>query len=140
MGYFIVLFFINYALATFFNKELRYLFIRLLVFLISLVLIPQIFLLNQISIEYIDPLSEWGSISNILYNFSGDVYVSSSLSLIGSFLFLSSQNLLTFIRLPKIRLSPKRPSFKMDKNKIPQRKEPIIKNSLKNNKSISTRF
>ena len=140
MGYFIVLFFINYALATFFNKELRYLFIRLLVFLISLVLIPQIFLLNQISIEYIDPLSEWGSISNILYNFSGDVYVSSSLSLIGSFLFLSSQNLLTFIRLPKIRLSPKRPSFKMDKNKIPQRKEPIIKNSLNNiTKSISNR-
>ena len=35
MGYFIVIFFIIYALTTFFNKELRYLFIRLFIFLIG---------------------------------------------------------------------------------------------------------
>ena len=92
MGYFIVIFFFNYALTTFFNKELRYLFIRLFVFLISLVLIPQVFLQNQISIEYYAALSEWGSISNFLYNFSNNVYVSYTLSLLGVCLFLLSQN------------------------------------------------
>ncbi len=132
MGYFIVIFFINYALNTFFNKELRYLFIRLFIFLISLVLIPQIFLLNQISIEYFNALSEWGSISNYLYNFSNNVYVSYTLSLLGVCLFLLSQNLLKFISLPKIKFRPRNASPNIDQNKKVLRKEPIIQYNQSN--------
>ena len=126
MGYFIVIFFFNYALTTFFKKELRYLFIRLFVFLISLVLIPQVFLQNQISIEYHTGLSEWGSISNFIYNFSNNIYVSYSLGLFGVCLFFLSQNLLRFISLPKIKFGSRRASLDIDKNKKMQRKEPII--------------
>ena len=128
MGYLIVFFFINYALSTIFNKKLNYLFIRLLAFFLSLILIPQIFLINQIGFTYIDNLSEWGSLSIFLFGFTKNVYVSYSLSLVGLFLFLSSQSLFGFLRISKINFKFKMPSSQLDKNKEIQRKEPIIKN------------
>ena len=84
------------------------------------------FLQNQISIEYYAALSEWGSISNFIYNFSNNIYVSYSLGLFGVCLFFLSQNLLRFISLPKIKFGSRRASLDIDKNKKMQRKEPII--------------
>ena len=41
LGYLIILFFLIYSILTFVNKQPKYIFIRLLLFFFSLVLIPQ---------------------------------------------------------------------------------------------------
>ena len=54
LGYLVILFFFIYSLLVLFNKSPKYIFIRLLLFFISLILIPQSFLQFGISFLFID--------------------------------------------------------------------------------------
>ena len=56
LGYFIVLFFLIYSILTIINKQPKYIFIRLLLFFFSLVLIPQALLEIDLEIMFIESI------------------------------------------------------------------------------------
>ena len=104
LGYLIVLFFLICSLLILFNKPAKYIFIRLLLFFISLILIPQIFLEFGANFLFIESIETWGIFADQLYNFYNSKYVSYTLSLIGFLMFLFSQSIISLLKLPKIRL------------------------------------
>ena len=104
LGYLVVLFFLIYSLLILFNKSAKYIFIRLLLFFISLILIPQIFLEFGANFLFIESIETWGIFADQLYNFYNSEYVSYTLSLIGFLMFLFSQNIISLLKFPKIRL------------------------------------
>ncbi len=87
MSYLIVFFLLINSIATFRKKDLRYFFIRLLFFLVGIVLIPQVFLFRDWTINYIDQIEVWGKISYLLFNLHQAELVSYLLSFIGLILF-----------------------------------------------------
>ena len=70
-AYLIIIFFLVYSLLVFFKKSPGYLFIRLLFFFISLVLIPQTLIDLNVELLFIDSIETWGIFANQLY----DLYV-----------------------------------------------------------------
>ena len=52
LGYLIIFFFLLYSIFVFFNKNPRYIFIRLLFFFISIILIPQTIIKNNFNIKF----------------------------------------------------------------------------------------
>ena len=71
LGYLIILFFLVYSILTFVNKQPKYIFIRLLMFFFSLVLIPQALLEIDLEIMFIESIETWGVFSrniNDLHN------------------------------------------------------------------------
>ena len=54
MAYLFVLFFIIYSLKIFLNQIPRYFFIRLLIFVVSLILTPQIMIHMEVQFSFID--------------------------------------------------------------------------------------
>ena len=138
LGYLIVLFFFIYSILIFSKKSPNYIFIRLIFFFISLILIPQTLLYSNIEVLFIESLNTWGvfaSILNAQYEIS---YISYFLSLLGLLLYLVSQDIFNLLRLPRINFKN---LFKNDVttealNKI--KKEPKISNIQ--NVSIDTQI
>ena len=128
LGYLIVLFFFICSILVLIKKPPKYIFIRLFLFFISLILIPQSFIYLNFSIKFIDQIETWGEFANSIYNLHNINYIHYLLSFIGLFIFLLSQNIIYFFRFPRIN---KMGIFKINKKeslKPHVKKEPIINN------------
>ena len=130
LAYLIIIFFLIYSLLVFFNKSPNYFFIRLFLFFISLILIPQIFIEFKIQPSFIDSLEIWGVFASQLNDLYVIEYVSYILTFLGLIVFFFSQNILSLFKIPRIRFN----IFSKRDNKnssISQKikKEPIINNN-----------
>ena len=134
LAYLVILFFLIYSIYVFINKNPRYLFIRLLLFFISLILIPQIFIDLKLEFTFIDTIKTWGIFADQLFNLYNYNYISYFLTFIGISIYMLSQNFLGLFKISKPKLNN---IFKRDNqnslsgNKI--KKEPIINNISSNN-------
>ena len=127
LAYLVILFFLIYSIYVFVNKNPRYLFIRLLLFFISLIFIPQIFIDLKLDFTFIDSIKTWGIFADQLFNLYNYNYISYLLTFIGISIYMISQNFLDLFKISKPKLNN---IFKRDNrnsisgNKI--KKEPII--------------
>ena len=129
LGYLIIIFFLIYSILILVHKPPRYIFIRLLLFFISLILIPQTFIYIDFRISFIESIETWGIFANNINDFHNINYLSYILSIVGLLIFLSSQNILHLFKVPKINILN---LFKLNKKekytKTQIKKEPIINN------------
>ena len=138
LGYLVILFFFIYSLLVLFNKSPKYIFIRLLLFFISLILIPQSFMEFDINFLFIESLETWGIFANHLNKLYNLEYIAHSFTLIGFLLYFFSQNIINLLKFPKIKFKK---IFKNNQNIYKTntvKKEPIINfinssNTEKNN-------
>ena len=105
LGYLVILFFFIYSLLVLLNKSPKYIFIRLLLFFISLVFIPQSLLIFNINFLFIDSVETWGAFAVQLYKLYDLEILAHSFSFIGFLIYLFSQNIMSLIKFPKIKLS-----------------------------------
>ena len=91
LGYLVILFFFIYSLLVLLNKSPKYIFIRLLLFFISLVLIPQSLLVFDINFLFIDSIETWGAFAIKLYQLYNLEFLAHSFSFIGFLIYLFSQ-------------------------------------------------
>ena len=99
-----ILFFFFYSVLIFIKKDPGYIFIRLLLFLISLVLIPQVLIELNIEFLFIDSIETWGIFANHLYELYPYKSVSYILTCVGIFLYIYSQSIPSFFKIPKFQL------------------------------------
>ena len=134
LGYLVILFFFIYSLLVLLNKSPKYIFIRLLLFFISLVFIPQSLLIFNINFLFIDSVETWGAFAVQLYKLYDLEILAHSFSFIGFLIYLFSQNIMSLIKFPKIKLS----NTINQNNEVYQttriKKDPII-NDLNSNSS-----
>ena len=134
LGYLVILFFFIYSLLVLLNKSPKYIFIRLLLFFISLVFIPQSLLIFNINFLFIDSVETWGAFAIQLYKLYDLEILAHSFSFIGFLIYLFSQNIMSLIKFPKIKLS----NTINQNNEVYQttriKKDPII-NDLNSNSS-----
>jgi len=122
------------SIATFRKKDLGYFFIRLLFILVSIVLIPQIFLFRDWTINYIDQIEVWGEISYLLFNLHQAELVSYVLSFIGLILFFFTQNIFFLFKIPKLNFQTLNTIRTKNTKDIIIKKEPVIRNNNNSNK------
>ena len=127
LGYGLVLLFFSISLHLFFKRHSNYFFIRLLIFSISLILIPQTIINLKIELNLIKPISDWGTIAEHLYLLHNNKLWSYGLSIIGTIIFFLCLDILK-LRLPKININKQRFSSKTRFNHKIQKKDPIISN------------
>ena len=130
MSLFIVFFLLLNSIYAFTNKKLEYFFIRLLLILTSIVLIPQIFFYWGWKFSFIDQVNVWGMISFKLFSAHSDKFISYLISFCGVIIFIFSQNLYILIKLPKINFSHSHQFKKIKEPNLNIKKEPIIKQQL----------
>tara|TARA_B100000123_G_scaffold271596_1_gene251863 strand:- start:930 stop:3005 length:2076 start_codon:yes stop_codon:yes gene_type:complete len=129
LGYMIVIFFLINSILVVINKSPKFIFIRLLIFFISLVLIPQTLLTIGVDFFFIDSIDTWGVFSVYLYSIYNMDYIGYALSILGVFMYSFSQNIIHLFRLPKFQINElfkNRTKKDSESNKI--KKDPIIKN------------
>ena len=127
MSYAIILFFFIFALKIFFGQKLKLLFLRLLFFFISLILIPLSLLEWQIVFQLYEGIYSWGYFSHNLFDLYEIPYLNYSLSFAGIVLFFYTQNIL-YLKIPRVRLSK---IFEQKEVKLKNqrtKKEPVILN------------
>ena len=130
MSLFVVFFLLLNSIYAFTNKKLEYFFIRLLLILTSMVLIPQIFFYWGWEFSFIDQVNVWGMVSFKLFSAHSDKFISYLISFCGVIIFIFSQNLYIFIKLPKINFSHAHQFKKIKEPNLNIKKEPIIKQQL----------
>ncbi len=132
MGYLVIIFFLSYSILIFLKKKPKYIFIRLLVFFLSLILIPQTIIDFNFEISFIDSIEIWGIFAIEIHNLHDLSYINYISTIVGLILFLVSQNLIYLLKIPKVSFIN---LFKREKNdgslNIKIRKEPLINNSTK---------
>ena len=126
-SYGIVLLFFSISLHLFFKKHSNYFFIRLFIFSLSLILIPQTIINLKIKLNLIESISDWGMIAEHLYLLHNNKFWSYGLSVIGTIIFFLCLDIFK-LRLPKINFNNQRFSSKSEFNHKIQKKEPIINN------------
>ena len=129
LGYMIVIFFLINSILVVINKSPKFIFIRLLIFFISLVLIPQTLLTIGVEFFFIESIDTWGAFSVYLYSIYNVDYIGYALSILGVFMYSFSQNIIHLFRLPKFQINElfkNRTKKDSESNKI--KKDPIIKN------------
>ena len=129
LGYMIVIFFLINSILVVINKSPKFIFIRLLIFFISLVLIPQTLLTIGVDFFFIESIDTWGVFSVYLYSIYNMDYIGYALSILGIFMYSFSQNIIHLFRLPKFQINElfkNRTKKDSKSNKI--KKDPIIKN------------
>ena len=137
VGFSLIFFFLIISFLTFINKRPNHIFIRLFIFFISLILLPQIFFQIDYYVNFIDQIEDWGIISNGLFSIHQTNYVSYTLSFIGVILFFSCLNIDQLFKIPSFKIQ----NFTKTKKKFStiseNKKEPIISSipnkDLKNN-------
>jgi S-DNA-T family DNA segregation ATPase FtsK/SpoIIIE len=127
MAYGIILFFFTFTLKIFFNQKLNLLFLRLLFFFISLILIPLSFLEVAIEFKLYEGIYSWGFFTHEMFKLHQIPYLNYCLSFAGVILFLYTQNILYF-KVPRVRLSKIFQHKNVKSKKQPQKKEPVILN------------
>ena len=130
MSYLIVVFFLIYSIVTFQKKEFEFFFIRLLFLLISLVLIPQVFLYWDWNYNFIDQIKTWGEISYIIFNLHQIEWVSYVLTFIGIITFLLIQNIFVLLKFPRFNFKSLTATTIKNSMETKIKKEPVIKNNL----------
>ncbi len=133
LGYLIILFFLIYSLLVLFRKSPKYIFIRLLLFFISLILIPQSLIHFDINFLFIESIETWGFFAEQLYILYDFGYVAYLLSFVGFLIYIYSQNIISFVKFPNIefrKIFSKNNWGVNQKTKI--RKDPIINNITSN--------
>ena len=129
LGYLVILFFLIYPVLILLNRSPKYIFIRLLLFFISLVLIPQTLIYFDLDFIFVESIETWGAFANYLFNFYNFEYLSYVLSFFGLLIYLLSQNILTIFRFPKTSFGK---IFKMnipdDSLNTKIKKDPFINN------------
>ena len=128
LGYGLVILFLIISLQFFYKKSSNYFFIKLFVFSLSLILIPQLLFYLRIELDLINPISEWGAIAEYLYLYHENEYWSYALSTTGTIIFFLSLNIITTLRFPKFKFNKKSFSSKPETFSKTRKKEPIIKN------------
>ena len=129
LAYLVTLFFLVFSILVLLKKNPHYIFIRLLLFFISLILIPQILIEFKIEFLFIESIETWGVIANQLFDLYTLNYFSYLLTFLGLIIYLLSQN---FFKLFKITIPKLNNIFKssnqtnIPSNKI--KKDPIINN------------
>ena len=138
MSLFIVFFLLLNSIYAFANKKLEYFFIRLLLMLTSIVLIPQIFFYWGWKFSFIDEVNVWGVISFKLFSAHSDKFLSYLISSCGVIIFIFSQNLYNLIKFPKINYNQAHQFKKTREPNLSIKKDPIIKHQLNstNNEDI----
>ena len=101
LAYLVTLFFLVFSILVLLKKNPHYIFIRLLLFFISLILIPQILIELKIEFLFIESIETWGVIANQLFDLYTLNYFSYLLTFIGLIIYLLSQN---FFKLFKITI------------------------------------
>ena len=126
LGYLIILFFLIYSILVFYHKRPNYIFIRLITFFLSLVLIPQTLIHINFNVTFIDSLATWGAFAENLNSLHSLNYINYLTSIIGLVFYLISQNIISLIKIPKIKfknlLNNNNEELKVSKIK----KDPII--------------
>ena len=133
MGYFVAIFFFIYSILVLTGKNPKYIFIRLILFIISLLLIPQTLTYWKINITFTPEIELWGTFSNKIFFLHQIDYISYLLTVIGIIIFFNSQGILSIIGKSKVNLKN---IFKgTDKPTINNqiKKEPIFRNDLSSN-------
>ena len=113
-GYAFIIFFLIVSVLTFIKRRPKHFFIRLLLFFISLILLPQTFLQINLNINFIEQIEDWGIISKNLYSLHQVNYVSHSLSFIGAILFIACLNIHQLLKIPSFKIQ----NFNRTKKKI----------------------
>jgi S-DNA-T family DNA segregation ATPase FtsK/SpoIIIE len=134
MSYLIVFFFLILSIATFRKKEFEFFFIRLLFLLVSLVLIPQVFLYWDWNYYFIDQIKTWGEISYILFNLHQIEMVSYVLTIIGIIIFFFIQNVFVLLKFPRFNFKSLTNSKIKSLKETRIKKEPVIKSDSNFNK------
>jgi S-DNA-T family DNA segregation ATPase FtsK/SpoIIIE len=127
MAYGIILFFFTFTLKIFFNQRLNLLFLRLLFFFISLILLPLSLLEEAIEFKLYEGIYSWGFFTHEMFKLHQIPYLNYSLSFAGVILFLYTQNILYF-KVPRVRLSKIFQHKEVELKKQIQKKEPVILN------------
>ena len=130
MSYLIVIFFLICSIATFRKKEFEFFFIRLLFLLISLVLIPQVFLYLDWNYNFIAQIKTWGEISYIIFNLHQIELVSYVLTFIGIIIFFFIQNIFVLLKFPRFNFSSFTASTIKNSKETKIKKEPVIRNNI----------
>ena len=104
LGYFVISFFLIYSILVFINKNPKYIFIRLLSFFISLILIPQTLIYYGFELKFFDLIETWGVFANKIYNIRNVNHIHYLLSMIGIIIFLFSQNIISLFKIPKFKI------------------------------------
>jgi len=130
MSYLIVIFFLISSIFTFRKKEFEFFFIRLLFLLISLVLIPQVFLYWDWNYNFIDQIKTWGEISYIIFNLHQIELVSYVLTFIGIITFFFIQNIFVLLKFPRFNFKSLTTTTIKNSKETRIKKEPVIKNNL----------
>jgi len=128
LSYGLVLFLLIISLQIFFLKYSSYFFIKLFIFSLSLVLIPQTLIYINIEVDIIDPISTWGILADKLYSFHESKYWSYTFSIIGIIIFLLSLNILRKFKLPKLNFNKQSFSSNSKSHNKIHKKEPFINN------------
>ena len=102
LSYMVPIFFLGFGVNFFFDKRLKYFFIRLFIFFISLILIPQSLLFWNIKITFINQVDLWGILASELHSFYEIKIFKYLLSIIGLGFFIFSMNLFSFFYISKI--------------------------------------
>ncbi len=126
LGYLIILFFLIYSLLVFYHKRPKYIFIRLITFFLSLVLIPQTLIHINFNVTFIDSLATWGAFAENFNSLHSLNYINYLTSIIGLVFYLISQNIISLIKIPKIKFKNlfNNSNEELEVNKI--KKDPII--------------
>ncbi len=136
LGYLIIVFFLIYSILVFANRNPGYLFIRVLFFFISLVMLPQVLLDLKIELSFIDSVETWGIFANQLFDLYTFDYLSYFFTFIGISTYLLSQNFLSLFKIPEFRINK---VFKNNNQGSATgktiKKEPIINSISKNSLS-----
>ena len=127
MAYGIILFFFTFTLKIFFNQKLNLLFLRLLFFFISLILLPLSLLEVAIEFKLYEGIYSWGFFTHEMFKLHKIPYLNYSLSFAGVILFLYTQNILYF-KVPRVRFSKIFQHNEVELKKQTQKKEPVILN------------
>jgi S-DNA-T family DNA segregation ATPase FtsK/SpoIIIE len=136
MSYGIIIFFFTCTLKIFFNQRLNLLFLRLLFFFISLILLPLSLLEVAIEFELYEGIYSWGFFTHELFNLHQIPYLNYFLSFAGVILFLYTQNILYF-KVPRVRLSKIFQHKEVELKKKTQKKEPVMLNRSINITNVS---
>ena len=135
MGYGLILFFTTFSILTFQKKQPSFFFIRLLLFIFSLILLPQFLIDFNINFIFIEQISTWGFFSESLYFIHTNNYISYLFSFLGLIGFIISQNIFK-LKFLKIKFKKYQTSNKIVNNTI--KKEPIININTKEKDTYST--
>ena len=137
LGYVLGFYFFIYSFLTFIKKTPDYFFIRLLLFFISLILIPQSLIYWGVDFDFYSEIKIWGIFSDKIFSWHKIEYIHYILSILGLLIYFFSQGLIKLISLPRLNTYVL-PKFERRKKEVVKtiKKEPIISNTNLGNSAL----